>query len=60
MYVMYAPKEIVSTAFSMLWRKRRMRRNRKIMIDVTSFLVGLVIGTVVVSIIWIFNPFGRR
>ena len=31
-----------------------------IMIDVTSFLVGFVMGTVVASIIWIFNPFGRR
>lgn len=31
-----------------------------IMIDVTSFFVGFVMGAVVTSIIWIFNPFGRR
>ena len=31
-----------------------------IMIDVASFLVGLVMGAVVATIIWIFNPFGRK
>lgn len=31
-----------------------------IMIDVTSFFAGFVMGAAVTSIIWIFNPFGRR
>ena len=31
-----------------------------IMIDVASFITGYVLGAVITSIIWIFNPFGRR
>ena len=31
-----------------------------VMIDVTSFSIGFMVGAVVATIIWVFNPFGRR